>query len=65
MNEERMKHFRQHLAALTQEPILTSEYVFSTLNRRFMTREEIEDEQQIAIGNMIPPPLHSTTRMIL
>jgi hypothetical protein len=62
MDEERMKHFRKYLAELTQEPILTQECRFpSTLNRRFMTREEIEDEQQTEIGNMAPPPLHSTT----
>ena len=56
-----MEHFRQHLAALTQEPILTPAYQFPTLNRLQMTREDIEDEQQIAIGNMAPPPMHHTT----
>ncbi len=61
MNVERMDHFRQHLAELTQEPILIPEYKFPTLNRRVMTREDIEDEQQITIGNMAPPPLHNTT----
>jgi hypothetical protein len=62
MNETRMEHFRQHLAALTQEPILTPAYQFPTLNRLLilMTREDTEDEQQIAIGNMAPPPLHYT-----
>ena len=61
MNTARMDHFRQHLAALTQEPILTPAYQFPTLNRLLMTREDIEDEQQIAIGNMAPPPMHHTT----
>jgi hypothetical protein len=60
LNEARMEHFRQHLAALTHEPILTPAYQFPTLNRLLMTREDIEDEQQIAIGNMAPPPLHYT-----
>jgi hypothetical protein len=40
-----MERFRKYLAELTQEPILTPEYRFPTLNRRFVTREEIEDEQ--------------------
>ena len=61
MNTARMDHFRQHLAALTQEPILTPAYQFPTLNRLMMTREDIEDEQQIQIGNMAPPPMHHTT----
>ena len=58
MNAERMAHFRKYLADLTQEPINTPEYRFPLLDRRLMTREEINDDDQVDIGNMAPPPLH-------
>jgi hypothetical protein len=58
---ERMEHFRKYLAELTQEPINTPEYRFPLLNRRLMTREEIDDDDQVEIGNMAPPPLHYTS----
>ncbi len=62
MNTQRMNHFRKYLAELTQEPINTPEYRFPllNLNRRLMTREEIDDDDQVEIGNMAPPPLHCT-----
>ena len=59
-NVQRMDHFRKYLAALTQEPINTPEYRFPLLDRRIMTREEIDDDDQVEIGNMAPPPLHYT-----
>ncbi len=57
-NVQRMDHFRKYLAALTQEPIHTPEYRFPLLDRNLMTREEIDDVDQVEIGNMAPPPLH-------
>ncbi len=43
---------------LTQEPITTPEYRFPLLNQILMTRDEIDDEDQVEIGNMAPPPLN-------
>jgi hypothetical protein len=60
MNAERMEHFRKYLVELTQEPINTPEYHFHLLNRRLMTRKEIDDDDQVEIGNMASPPLHYT-----
>ncbi len=60
MNAQRMDHFRKYLAEFTQEPINTPEYHFPLLDRRLMTREEIDDDDQVEIGNMAPPPLHYT-----
>ncbi len=53
-----MDHFRKYLAELTKEPITTPEYRFPLLNRRLVTRDEIDDEDQVEIRNMAPPPLH-------
>ena len=53
-----MDHFRKHLANLTLEPITTPEYRFPLLNQLLMTRDEIDDADQVEIGNMAPPPLN-------
>jgi hypothetical protein len=58
LNAQRMDHFRKYLAELTKEPITTPEYCFPLLNRRLMTRDELDDEDQVEIGNMAPPPLN-------
>ena len=58
LNVQRMDHFRKHLANLTLEPITTPEYRFPLLNQLLMTRDEIDDADQVEIGNMAPPPLN-------
>ncbi len=58
MNAQRMDHFRKYLAELINTS--TPEYRFPLLNRRLMTREEIDDDDKVEIGNMAPPPLHYT-----
>jgi hypothetical protein len=58
LNAQRMDHFRKYLAELTKEPITTPEYRFPLLNRRLMTREEIDDADQVEICNMASPPQH-------
>ncbi len=58
LNAQRMDHFRKYLAELTKEPITTPEYRFPLFNRRLMTRDEIDDEDEVEIGNMAPPPLN-------
>jgi hypothetical protein len=58
LNIQRMDHFRKHLANLTLEPITTPEYRFPLLNQLLMTRDEIDDADQVEIGNMAPPPLN-------
>ena len=60
LNAQRMDHFRKHLANLTQEPITTPEYRSPLLNQLLMTRDEIDDEDQVEIGNMAPPPIRNT-----
>ena len=60
MNWERLQHFRGYLQELVQEPLLTPEYEFPILSREFITEYEIEEESEIAIGNMAPPPIRTT-----
>jgi hypothetical protein len=60
MNWERLQHFRAYLNELIKEPINTPKYIFPTLNREFITQYEIDEEDQIAIGNMAPPPIRNT-----
>ena len=60
MNWERLQHFRAYLNELIKEPIHTPKYIFPTLNREFITQYEINEEDQIAIGNVAPPPIRNT-----
>ena len=60
MNWERLQHFRGYLQELVKEPLLTPEYEFPILSREFITEYEIEEESEIAIGNMAPPPIRTT-----
>jgi hypothetical protein len=54
------QHFRGYLQELVKEPLLTPEYEFPILSREFITEYEIEEESQIAIGDMAPPPIRNT-----
>jgi hypothetical protein len=60
MNWARLQHFRAYLKELVKEPLLTPEYEFPNLSREFITDNEIEEEIQIAIGDMAPPPNRKT-----
>jgi hypothetical protein len=56
MNYERLQHFRQYLATLVTQPLLTPGYTSPILNREFITQQELDEEEQVAIGNLAPPP---------
>ena len=56
MNYERLQHFRQYLATLVTQPLLTPGYTSPILNREFITPQEHDEEEQVAIGNLAPPP---------
>ncbi len=56
MNYERLQHFRLYLTTLVTQLLLTPAYIFPILNRTAITQQELDDEDQVAIGNMAPPP---------
>ncbi len=60
MNWARLQHFRGYLQELIKEPLLTPEYEFPILSREFITEYELEEETEIAIGGMAPPPIRNT-----
>jgi hypothetical protein len=60
MNWKRLQHFRAYLKELIKEPLNTPKYIFPTLNREFITQYELDEEDQIAIANMAPPPIRNT-----
>ncbi len=60
MNWARLQHFRTHLADPIKEPLLTPEYNFPTLSREFITQYELDEDDQINIGDMAPPPIRNT-----
>jgi hypothetical protein len=60
MNWARLQHFRGYLQELVKEPLLTPEYEFPILSREFITEYELEEEAEIAIGDMAPPPIRNT-----
>jgi hypothetical protein len=59
MNWARLQHFRGYLQELVKEPLLTPEYEFPILSREFITEYELEEETEIAIGDMAPPPIRN------
>jgi hypothetical protein len=60
MNWERLQHFRGYLQELVKEPLLTPEYEFPIISREFITEYELDEESQIVIGEMAPPPIRHT-----
>ena len=60
MNWARLQHFRGYLQELIKEPLLTPEYEFPILSREFITEYELEEEAEITIGDMAPPPIRNT-----
>jgi hypothetical protein len=60
MNWARLQHFRAYLKEVVKESLLTPEYEFPILSREFITENEIEEEIQIAIGDMAPPPIRNS-----
>ncbi len=54
MNYERLQHFRQYLATLVTQPLLTPGYTSPILNREFITQQELDEEEQVAIGKLAP-----------
>ncbi len=60
MNYERLQHFRLYLTTLVTQPSLTPAYIFPLLNRTFITQQEIDDEDKVAIGNMAPSTNRAT-----
>jgi hypothetical protein len=53
MNYERLQHFRQYLATLVTQPLLTPGYTSPILNREFITQQELDEEEQVS-GNWKP-----------